>query len=139
MVTFAVLHLESNKIVGRLSYMNIVPVMRTIEIGNIWYGSEVRRSPVNTESCYLLIKHAIEHLGYRRVEWKCNSLNAPSIAAAIRLGFTMEGIFRQHYIIKNQNRDSAWFSLLDREWPEKKLSLEDKLYGDFYQRRPHSS
>ena len=103
--------------VGVVSYLNAVTTDRRIEIGHIWYAPAAQRTRANTEVAYLLLRRAFEELGNRRVEWKCDALNARSRAAAERLGFTFEGIFRQHMIVKGRNRDTAWFSMLDREWP----------------------
>ena len=115
--------------VGMVSFMRVVPVMRSLELGHIWYGTEVQRTKVNTESIYLMLCEAFDRLGYRRVEWKCDAFNARSRAAAERLGFTFEGIFRQHMIIKGRNRDTAWFAMLDDEWPRVKDAMERWLSG----------
>jgi RimJ/RimL family protein N-acetyltransferase len=90
----------------------------------------LQRTPLGTEAQYLLAKYIFETLGYRRYEWKCNALNAPSRRAAQRYGFTFEGVFRQHMIIKGRNRDTAWFSILDSEWPARKLAFERWLNPD---------
>jgi RimJ/RimL family protein N-acetyltransferase len=103
--------------VGIVTFMSVDPAMRHVELGNIWYSPRAQRTRANTESVYLMLREAFEELGYRRVEWKCDALNARSRAAAERLGFTFEGIFRQHMIIKGRNRDTAWYSMLDHEWP----------------------
>ena len=92
--------------------------------GHIWYVPSVQRTKVNTETVYLLLRRAFDELGNRRVEWKCDALNARSRAAALRLGFTFEGIFRQHMIVKGRNRDTAWFAMLDAEWPSRRADLE---------------
>ncbi|KAM3507889.1 hypothetical protein MY11210_006951, partial [Beauveria gryllotalpidicola] len=102
---------------GMVSYMAAVPDHRRIEIGSVILGEKLVKSRQATEAFYLFIKHAIEDLGYQRVEWKANDLNAPSLAAAARLGFTFEGIFRKHMVIKGRRRDTAWFSITDDEWP----------------------
>ncbi|EJP60992.1 Acyl-CoA N-acyltransferase [Beauveria bassiana ARSEF 2860] len=102
---------------GMVSYMAAVPDHRRIEIGSVILGEKLVKSRQATEAFYLFIKHAIEDLGYQRVEWKANALNAPSRAAATRLGFTFEGIFRKHMVIKGRRRDTAWFSITDDEWP----------------------
>ena len=109
---------------GHASYMHIEPKHRVIEVGGIMFGPSLQRTRSATEAMYLMAKHAFEELGYRRYEWKCNALNEPSRRAALRLGFQFEGIFRQHMIIKGVNRDTAWFSMLDSEWPERKPSFE---------------
>jgi RimJ/RimL family protein N-acetyltransferase len=110
--------------VGIVTLMEIRPAMRAIEVGNILYGPALQRTALATEVQYLLARYAFETLGYRRYEWKCNALNAPSRRAASRLGFTFEGIFRQHMIVKGRNRDTAWYSMLDGEWPARKLAFE---------------
>jgi RimJ/RimL family protein N-acetyltransferase len=114
---FAILDKATNRAVGHASFLRIEPAHRVIEVGNIMYGSPLQRTPGATESMALLAAYVFDRLGYRRYEWKCNALNAPSRTAAARLGFTFEGIFRQHMIVKTRNRDTAWFSMLDSEWP----------------------
>lgn len=110
--------------VGYASYMRIEPVHRCIEVGSILYTPELQRTPGATEAMYLMARHVFDDLGYRRYEWKCNALNQPSRRAALRLGFTFEGVFRQHMIIKGRNRDTAWYSMLDSEWPQRKANFE---------------
>src|SRR5882724_2335078 len=109
---------------GYASYLRIEPRHRVIEVGNILYGPRLQRTPLATEAIYLMARHVFDDLGYRRFEWKCNALNAPSRRAALRFGFTFEGIFRQHMIVQGRNRDTAWFSMLDSEWPAKKANFE---------------
>lgn len=109
---------------GMVSYLRIVPKDRVIEIGNIWFGARLQRSRQATETIYLLIKNAFEDLGYRRVEWKCNALNERSRRAAERFGFTFEGLFRKHMIVKGRNRDTAWYAMLDDEWPTCRAAFE---------------
>ena len=121
--------LGSRRRVGMVSFLNFVSAMRTIELGHIWYQPQAQRSRVNTESVYLMLSEAFDAQRSRRVEWKCNALNSPSRAAALRLGFSFEGIFRQHLIVKGRNRDSAWFSMLDHEWPKVRANMETWLYG----------
>jgi RimJ/RimL family protein N-acetyltransferase len=123
----AVTDRDSGRAVGMTSYLNVRPTMGVLEIGHIWYLPAVQRTRVNTESCWLLIRHAFESLGYRRIEWKCDARNERSRAAALRLGFTLEGIFRQHMIVKGRNRDTAWFAMLDGEWPDRRRRLEELL------------
>ncbi len=110
--------------VGQAAIMNIVPDMGRAELGSIWYGRAVHKTRVNTESIFLLLRYLFDGLGYRRVEWKCDNRNEPSKRAALRLGFSFEGLFRQHMVIKNQNRDTAWFAMLDGEWPVVKANFE---------------
>jgi RimJ/RimL family protein N-acetyltransferase len=95
-----------------------------IEVGNVMFSPSLQRTAAATETMYLMAKYIFEDLGYRRYEWKCNALNLPSRRAAERLGFTYEGVFRQHMIIKGKNRDTAWFSMLDSEWPNCKQAFE---------------
>jgi RimJ/RimL family protein N-acetyltransferase len=121
---FAILDKPSGNAVGYASYMRIEPVHRVIEVGSILYTPRLQRTIGSTEAMYLMARHVFEDLGYRRYEWKCNALNAPSRSAALRLGFTFEGIFRQHMIVKGRNRDTAWFSMLDSEWPKRKAAFE---------------
>ncbi|HEY5380321.1 MAG TPA: GNAT family protein [Pseudolabrys sp.] len=109
---------------GYLTLMEIRPEMRVIEVGHVLYSPQLQRTPLATEAQYLLARYAFETLGYRRYEWKCNALNAASRRAARRFGFTFEGIFRQHLIAKGRNRDNAWFSMLDSEWPARKADFE---------------
>ena len=116
--------------VGIVTFMSVDPAMRHLELGNIWYAPRAQRTRANTESVYLMLREAFEGLGHRRVEWKCDALNARSRAAAERLGFTFEGIFRQHMIIKGRNRDTAWYSMLDHEWPAVRANLERWLDQD---------
>ena len=112
----AIISAETGKAVGYASYMRIDPVMGCIEVGNIHLSPALQRTRAATEAMYLLMKQVFA-LGYRRYEWKCDSLNAPSRAAALRLGFSFEGIFRQALVYKGRNRDTAWFSVVDSEWP----------------------
>ncbi|PYH88710.1 acyl-CoA N-acyltransferase [Aspergillus ellipticus CBS 707.79] len=102
--------------IGYLSLMRITPEHWTIEIGNVMFSSALQRTTGATEAIYLLVRHAFEDLNYRRLEWKCDSLNAPSRKAALRLGFQYEGVFRQHMVVKGRSRDTAWFSMLREEW-----------------------
>ena len=125
---FTVYHLESKRRVGMVSFLNIVSDMRRLELGHIWYSPDSQRSNVNTEAIYLMLCEAFDRLKYRRVEWKCDALNGKSRAAALRLGFKFEGIFRQHMIIKGRNRDTAWYSMLDSEWRAIKKNMEMWLY-----------
>ncbi|MFN8594324.1 MAG: GNAT family protein [Thermomicrobiales bacterium] len=124
---FAIRPHASGRAEGIASLMNIVPANRSIEIGHIWLGPELQRTSAATEALYLLIAHALDDLGYRRMEWKCNAANVASRAAACRLGFTHEGVFHQHMIVKGRNRDTAWFSILDREWPAIRANFETWL------------
>jgi RimJ/RimL family protein N-acetyltransferase len=113
---FAIVDRRGNIPVGVASLLAIRPESGCIEVGHVAYSPLLQRSPVATEAMFLLMKRVFE-LGYRRCEWKCDALNAPSRAAAQRLGFTFEGIFRQATLYKQRNRDTVWFSIIDREWP----------------------
>lgn len=117
----------SGRAVGRTSYMRIEPEHRCLEVGSILYSPALQRTRGATEAMYLMARHVFETLGYRRYEWKCNALNEASRRSALRLGFSFEGIFRQHMIVKGQNRDTAWFSMLDHEWPSRKQAMENWL------------
>jgi RimJ/RimL family protein N-acetyltransferase len=113
----AVIDKSTGRAAGRQALMRITPEHGVIEIGNILWGPAISRTRVSTEALYLAARHVFEDLGYRRFEWKCNDLNEPSKAAAKRFGFSYEGLFRQHMWAKGANRDTAWFSMLDSEWP----------------------
>jgi RimJ/RimL family protein N-acetyltransferase len=121
---FAIVDNQSGKAVGRAAYLRIEPKHRCIEVGSILYSPALQKTRGATEAMFLMARHVFEELGYRRYEWKCNALNEPSRRAALRLGFTFEGIFRQHMIVKGENRDTAWFSMLDWEWPAQKQAFE---------------
>jgi RimJ/RimL family protein N-acetyltransferase len=114
----------SGRIVGMASYMRPDPKYGVIEVGSVAHGPDVKRSPLTTEVHYLMARHVFEDLGYRRYEWKCHNENKPSKRSAIRYGFSFEGIFRQHMISKGANRDTAWFSMIDGEWPLLKRAFE---------------
>jgi RimJ/RimL family protein N-acetyltransferase len=118
---------RDGRAVGIVTLMEIRPAMRVVEVGHIIYSPALQRTPLATEAQYLLARHAFEELGYRRYEWKCNALNAPSRRAALRFGFTFEAIFRQHMIVKGRSRDTAWFAMLDQEWPARKRAFETWL------------
>jgi alpha-beta hydrolase superfamily lysophospholipase/RimJ/RimL family protein N-acetyltransferase len=121
---FAVVDAASGRAGGVVSYLRIEPAHRVIEIGHIWFGAALQRTPQATEAIYLLARHAFDDLGLRRLEWKCNAANARSRRAAERFGFTFEGVFRQHMIVKGRNRDTAWFAILDGEWPAIRSAFE---------------
>jgi RimJ/RimL family protein N-acetyltransferase len=127
---FAVVDRETGRAVGRLTFMRIDPVHGVIETGNILFGPQLSRTRGATEAIYLQARHAFDELGYRRFEWKCNDLNEPSKRAALRFGFTPEGVFRQHMVVKGQNRDTAWFAMLDRDWPARRRVFERWLSPD---------
>ena len=109
---------------GIMALMAIREKDRVVEVGHVLYAPALQRTPLATEAQYLLARYVFETLGYRRYEWKCDALNAASRRAALRYGFTFEGIFRQHMIAKGHNRDTAWLAMLDSEWPARKASFE---------------
>ena len=124
---FSVIDNSSGKAVGVASYLRIEPGAGVIEVGHIHFSPLMQGKPVSTEAMYLMMRQVFDVWGYRRYEWKCDSLNQPSCNAARRLGFMFEGIFRQATMYKNRNRDTAWFSILDREWPTLKAVFESWL------------
>lgn len=126
-VHYAIVDKESKKALGTLALMRIDQQNGTIEVGFVIYSDQLKQTRIATEAQYLLAVYVLEELGYRRYEWKCDSLNEPSRKAALRLGFTFEGIFRNALVYKNRNRDTAWFSIIDSEWPQKKARLESWL------------
>lgn len=121
-----VFHMPTGRQVGAVNFMANFPEHLKVELGSIWYSPLVQRTKASLESTYLMLSHAFA-LGYRRVEWKCDSLNERSRRSALRMGFTFEGIQDAHYIIKGRNRDTAWFRILDHEWPTVKLHLKSLL------------
>ena len=121
---FTVIDKATARAVGLLSFLRIAPADGCIEIGHIAFGRAMQRSPASTEAIWLLMRLAMDGLGNRRLEWKCNARNARSRRAAERLGFTQEGLFRQHAVIKGQNRDTAWFSIIDSEWVQRREALQ---------------
>ena len=121
---FAVSDNASSRRIGMVSFLRIDSRMRSLELGHIWYVPEAQRTQTNTESIYLMLCEAFDRLGCRRVEWKCDSLNERSRRAALRLGFRFEGVFRQHMIVKDRNRDTAWYAMLDRDWPTVRANME---------------
>ncbi|MFT7221890.1 MAG: RimJ/RimL family protein N-acetyltransferase [Candidatus Azotimanducaceae bacterium] len=114
---------KSAKAYGLAAYMRIQPGAGVIEIGSIAFSPLLQKTALATEAMFLFMQRAFDELGYRRYEWKCDSLNAPSRAAALRLGFSYEGLFRQALVYKNRNRDTTWFSILDSEWPRLKVAF----------------
>jgi RimJ/RimL family protein N-acetyltransferase len=113
--------------VGMISLLNIVPEMGRAELGHIWYSPLAQRTLVNTETTFLLLRYLFDDLGYRRAEWKCDSANEASKRAAQRMGFQPEGVFRKHMIVKGKNRDTAWFAIIDDDWPEIRANFERYL------------
>ncbi|KAK5064415.1 hypothetical protein LTR84_000248 [Exophiala bonariae] len=121
---FAIINTETQKAIGYATLMRIDTKSRSVEVGNIMFSPLLQRTKAATEAMYLLAKHVFVDLGYRRYEWKCDNLNGPSKRAALRFGFTFEGIFRQHMIYKSRSRDTAWFSIIDTEWPVVRRAFE---------------
>lgn len=129
-VFYAIEPTEAGRALGQAGYMRIDPANGTIEIGSIFFADGLRRTAAATEAIFLLARHVFDDLGYRRLEWKCNALNAGSRGAAERFGFRFEGIFRKDEIIKGHNRDTAWFSMLDDEWPALRAAFETWLAAE---------
>jgi RimJ/RimL family protein N-acetyltransferase len=127
---YAVIDLTGGKAVGTLALMRIEPNHGVIEVGSVTFSPLLKQTPLSTEAQFLLMRYAFDELGYRRYEWKCDSLNAPSRKAAARLGFQFEGIFRQAVVYKGRSRDTAWFSIIDPEWPRVKTAFERWLADD---------
>jgi RimJ/RimL family protein N-acetyltransferase len=123
----AIIDLANGRAVGVASLMRIDPAAGVIEVGGINYSPRLQRRPGATEAMYLLMRRVFDELGYRRYEWKCDALNAPSRAAAQRLGFRYEGLFRQATVYKGRSRDTAWFSIIDSEWPALRAAFEEWL------------
>lgn len=121
---FTIVRLADERPLGRAAYMRIEPHHGVIEIGGILFAPELQRTAAATEAIYLMVRHAFDDLGYRRVEWKCDALNEASRRAAARFGFTYEGTFRQHMVIKGRNRDTAWFAITDGDWPRLRTAFE---------------
>ncbi|MBK0328243.1 GNAT family N-acetyltransferase [Rhodobacteraceae bacterium F11138] len=126
---YAITDLDHGTVGGVASYLRIAPVAGSIEVGNISFGPDLQRTRAATEAMVLMMNWAFD-AGYRRYEWKCNALNAPSRRAAQRLGFSYEGVFRQALVVKGRNRDTAWFAIIDREWPALKQAYEQWLDPD---------
>ena len=121
---YAIIERMSGRALGMASFLRVEQGHGVIEVGHIWYSPALQRTRLATEAMYVMARHVFDDLGYRRYEWKCNALNEPSRRAAVRLGFTFEGVFRQHMVIKGENRDTAWYSMLDGEWPAAKAAFE---------------
>lgn len=133
-ITYAVIDAATGKAVGVASYLNINRAAGSIEVGGIAYSPALQKTPAGTEAMFLMMRRVFDELSYRRYEWKCNALNAASRAAAQRYGFRFEGIFRQADVVKGGNRDTAWFAIIDREWPALKAAFERWLAPDNFDR-----
>jgi RimJ/RimL family protein N-acetyltransferase len=114
---FTLVRVVDDRPLGMASYQRITPEFGVIEVGHIWFGEQLRRTAAGTEAIYLLAAHVFDDLGYRRLEWKCNALNTASRRAAERFGFSFEGVFRNHQVVKGRNRDTAWYAITDHDWP----------------------
>jgi RimJ/RimL family protein N-acetyltransferase len=123
---FVIVDAATGRAVGQASYLNIKPAQGSIEVGHVYFSPLMRRTRIATEAMYLMMRRAFD-LGYRRYEWKCDALNAPSRAAAERFGFSYEGIFRQATVVKGRNRDTAWYAAIDGEWPMLSAAFESWL------------
>jgi RimJ/RimL family protein N-acetyltransferase len=124
---FTLANLPDERPLGLASYLRIKPEFGVIEIGHIWFGVPLQRTTAATEAIYLLAGRVFDHLGYRRLEWKCNALNAASRRAAERFGVTLEGVFRNHQVVKGRNRDTAWYAVTDDEWPAIRSAFQSWL------------
>lgn len=124
---YAVIDKASGDAVGWAAYMRMKPLHRVLEVGSIMYSPRLQHTIGATEAMYIMAKHVFENMNYRRYEWKCDALNMPSRRAALRLGFSYEGLHRQHMVVKGRNRDTAWYSMLDFEWPARKRAFEQWL------------
>jgi RimJ/RimL family protein N-acetyltransferase len=134
---YAIIDNRSHKAVGVAAYMRIDPSNGVIEVGHLNFSPALQRTPPATESMYLMMRHAFDDLGYRRYEWKCDSLNAPSRRAAERFGFKYEGLFRQAIVYKGRARDTAWYSIIDTEWPARKAAFERWLAPENFDAAGH--
>jgi len=123
-LTHTIIDNATGEAVGTAAYMRIDAASGVIEVGSITYSPRLQRRPAGTEAMYLMMRRVFDELGYRRYEWKCNSLNMPSRAAALRLGFQYEGLFRQATLTRGRNRDTMWFSVTDRDWPALRDAFE---------------
>jgi RimJ/RimL family protein N-acetyltransferase len=134
---YAIVDHGSRKAVGVAAYLRIDPPNGVIEVGHLNFSPALQRTAAATEAMYLMMRRAFDELGYRRYEWKCDSLNAPSRRAAERLGFTYEGIFRQAIVYKGRARDTAWYSIIDTEWPARKAAFEHWLAAENFDPAGH--
>jgi RimJ/RimL family protein N-acetyltransferase len=121
---FAFRDRQSDRFAGMATYLDIRPSHGAIEVGYIWFAPFLQRTPAATEALFLMLRYAFDTLAYRRMQWRCNALNEKSRAAALRLGFTYEGISYQHMVVKGRNRDTAWYSILDGDWPRIRANFE---------------
>lgn len=124
LATFAIRDARNGRTLGRACYMRAEPAHRVVEVGSILFAPALARTRAATEAMALMARHAFDELGYRRYEWKCDALNAPSRAAALRLGFRFEGVFAKHMIVKGRSRDTAWFAMTDDDWPRIRAAFD---------------
>jgi RimJ/RimL family protein N-acetyltransferase len=136
-LTWAIVPSTAAEAAGMTSLYRVDPEHGQAEVAAVMYARSIQRTPVTTEATYLLMRYAFDGLGYRRFEWKCDSLNGPSRQAAMRLGFAYEGRFRNHMVIKGRNRDTDWFSVTSEEWPAVKLALQTWLQPDNFTEEGH--
>lgn len=127
---YVIINQENDEIVGIASYLRITPAVGTIEVGHIHFSAKMQRTPMASEAMYLMMKRVFDELGYRRYEWKCDALNAPSKKAAERFGFCFEGLWRQATMYKGRNRDTTWFAMIDKDWPKVKAAYQAWLSPD---------
>lgn len=123
---YAIVDQQSQQPQGLAAYLRVTPASGSVEVGHVYFSPPLRRTRAATEAMLLMMQHAFS-LGYRRYEWKCDALNAPSRAAAQRLGFTFEGIFRQATVVKGRNRDTAWYAMIDKDWPRVQVAIQGWL------------
>ncbi len=136
-VHFTLVGPRDERPLGTAAYLRITPEPGVMEIGHIWFGAPLRRTTAASEAIYLLAAHAFDDLGYRRLEWKCNALNAASRRAALRFGFSFEGIFLQHMVVKGRNRDTAWYAITDKDWPAIRAGFQSWLAGGNFDEEGH--
>ncbi len=122
----------SGALIGMQSFLAIRPLAGVVEIGHVWFAPRSQKTAQATEALYLMMRHAMDELGYRRLEWKCDALNRASRAAALRLGFRFEGVFLNHMVVKGRNRDTAWYALIDEEWPPVRDAIAGWLAPDTF-------
>lgn len=136
-VFYALRDKHTKRLGGMASYLDIRPAMGSMEIGYIWFAPFLQRTRQATEALFLMLRYAFDELGYRRTQWRCNALNERSRSAASRLGFTYEGVFYQHMVVKGHNRDTAWYSMLDYEWPHIRANFEHWLAASNFDAQGH--
>ena len=131
---FALVRRSDERPLGIAAYLRVKPQFGVIELGHIWFGRALQRTTAASEAIYLLARHVFDELGYRRLEWKCNSLNAASRRAADRFGFASEGLFHKHQVVKGRSRDTAWYAITDEQWPAIRRGFEAWLDPENFDR-----